>query len=158
MKSLQVDVTSIFFPFCYIEVCKSVEERVRKTLLRKNTKPLLPGSPCHCFCHGVAPHSVAAAFDTVLLPSAPHAGAVRSNSNTPPLFVLHTKQKSTKSRTIPLNPHHLIKTSAVKTLWEKHLLVRKRVLTHACRQDARTCFNKRNLHHAGAVRSNSNRL
>jgi len=39
----------------------------------------------------------------------------------------------------------LIKTSAVKTSREKHLLVGKRVPTHACRQDARTCFNKRNL-------------
>jgi len=37
----------------------------------------------------------------------------------------------------------LIKTSAVKTSWEKHLLVGKRVLTHACRQDARTCSTKK---------------
>jgi len=37
----------------------------------------------------------------------------------------------------------LIKTSAVKTSREKHLLVGKRVPTHACRQDARTCFNKK---------------
>jgi len=36
----------------------------------------------------------------------------------------------------------LIKTFAVKTSWEKHLLVGKRVPTHACRQDARTCSTK----------------
>jgi len=90
---------------CYEEVCKSVEERVQKTLLWKNAKPSLPGSPCHCCYHGVAPHGVAAtAVAVVSLPSARYTGAVRSNSNTPPLLVLCTKQKSTKSRTIPLNP------------------------------------------------------
>jgi len=35
-----------------------------------------------------------------------------------------------------------LKTSAVKTSWEKYLLVGKRVPTHACRQDARTCSTK----------------
>jgi len=106
----------------------------------------LPGSPCHCRCYGVAPHSVsAAAFAAVSLPSARHTGAARSNSNTPPLLVLRTKQKSTKSRTVHQILVDLIKTSAVKTSWEKHLLVGKRVPTYACRQDARTCFNKRNL-------------
>jgi len=51
---------------CYEEVCKSIEERVQKTLLWKNAKPSLPGSPCHCRYHGVAPHG----------------GAARSNFNT----------------------------------------------------------------------------
>ena len=97
-----------------------------------------------CRCYGVAPQSVAA----VSLLLARHAGAARSNSNTLPLLVLHTKQKSTKSRTIPNQKQShkilvdLIKTSAVKTSWEKHLLVGKRVPTHACQQDARTCSTK----------------
>ena len=89
----------------YEEVRKSIEERVQKTLLWKNAKPSLPGSPCHCRCHGVAHHGVAsAAVAAVSLPSAHHTGAARSNSNTPPLLMLRTKQKSTESRTIPLNP------------------------------------------------------
>jgi len=103
----------------------------------------------HCRYCGVAPLSVAAAaVAAVSRPLAHHAGAVRSNSNTPPLLVLHTKQKSTKSRTIPNQKQShkilvdLIKTSAVKTPWEKHLLVGKRVPTHACRQDVRTCSTK----------------
>jgi len=55
---------------------------MQRTLLWKNAKPLLPGSPCHCHCYGIAPHSVAAAaIAAVLLPSARHAGVARSNSN-----------------------------------------------------------------------------
>ena len=104
MKSPEVDVSSILFK-CYEEVCKSIEEGVQKTLLWKNAKPSLPGFPCHCHYHGVAPHGVAAAAVAAeSLPSARHTGAARSNSNTPPLLVLRTKQKSTKSRRIPLNP------------------------------------------------------
>jgi len=71
---------------CYVAVCKSVEERVQKTLLWKNAKPSLPGSPCHCRCHGVAPHSVAAtAVAAVSLLSARHTGVTRSDSNMRPL-------------------------------------------------------------------------
>jgi len=71
---------------------------MRKTLLWENAKPSLPGSPCHCRCYAIAPHSVAVvAVAAVTLPSARHAGAARSNSNTPPLLALRTKQKSTKS-------------------------------------------------------------
>jgi len=82
MKSPEVNVTSILFK-CYEEVCKSIEERVQKTLLWKNAKPSLPGSPCNCPYHGVAPHGIAAAAVTaVQLPSARHTGTARSNSNT----------------------------------------------------------------------------
>jgi len=68
---------------CYMEVSKSREGRMRKTLLCKSAKPSLPGSPCHCRCYGVAPHGVAAAaIAAVLLPSVRHTGAARSNFNT----------------------------------------------------------------------------
>ena len=49
----------------------------------------------------IAPHSVAnvaVAVAMVSLPSARHARAATSISNTPPLLVLRTKQKSTKSK------------------------------------------------------------
>jgi len=47
--------------------------------------PSLPGSPCHCRCYAIAPHSVAVvAVVAVTLPSALHAGAARSNSNNIP--------------------------------------------------------------------------
>jgi len=56
---------------------------VQKTLLWKNAKPSLPGSPCHGRYYGVAPHGVAAAaVAAVSLPSARHTGAARSNFNT----------------------------------------------------------------------------
>jgi len=55
---------------------------VQKTLLWKNAKPSLPGSPCHCRYHDVAPQGVAAVtVAAVSLPSARHTGAARSNSN-----------------------------------------------------------------------------
>jgi len=84
---------------------------------------LLPLPWCcrqHC-CYGVAAVTVTG----VSLPSACPTRAVRRNSNKPPPLVLHTKQKSTKSKTIPLNPCRPLKTSTVKTLWEKHLIVGK---------------------------------
>jgi len=40
---------------------------MRKTLLWKNAKPPLPGSPCHCRCYGVAAHSVAVAIIAMAL-------------------------------------------------------------------------------------------
>jgi len=88
---------------CYVEVCKSVEERVQKMLLWKNAKPSLPGSPCHCRCHGIAAHGVAAAaVAAVSLPSARHIGAARSNSNTPPLLVLRTKTEIHQIKNNPI--------------------------------------------------------
>ena len=75
-----------------MEECQAVVTRIPSPL------PL----QWRCCCYGIAPQSIAAAaVATVSLPLARHAGAARSNSNTPPLLVLHTKQKSTKSRTIP---------------------------------------------------------
>lgn len=62
----------------------------------------------------------------------------REAFSTHPLFSCSIPNKFHQIKTIPLNLVDLIKTSAVKTLWEKHLLVGKRVPTHACRQDART--------------------
>ena len=70
-----------------MEECQAVITRVPLPL------PLLWHCCCRC-CYGVAVTAVAA----MLLPSAHHAGAARSNSNTPPLLTLHTKQKSTKSK------------------------------------------------------------
>ena len=116
-----------------MEECQAVVTRTPLPL------PLL----WRCRCYGVAPQSVAAVSHLL----ACHPGVARSNSNTPPLLVLHTKQKSTKSRTIPKQKQShkilvdLIKTSAVKTSSEKHLLVGKRVPTHACQQDS-TCSTK----------------
>jgi len=81
-----------------MEECQAVVKRVPLPM------PLL-WRYCHRRCYGIAPDSVAAAAVAVVsLLSVRHAGAVTSNSNTPPLLVLYTKQISTKSKTIPLSP------------------------------------------------------
>jgi len=85
-------------------------------------------------CHGVAPVGV-----TPVDAPTPER---REAFPTHPLFPCSVPNKFHQIKTIPLNLVDLFKTSAVKTLWEKQLLVGKRVPTHACRQDARTCSTK----------------
>jgi len=75
IRSLKFDGTAQIGTFgtllyCYEEVCKSVEESMRKTLLWKSAKPSLPGPPCHCRCYGVAPRVAAVAVAMALLLSA----------------------------------------------------------------------------------------
>jgi len=59
---------SVLF-YCYDEVCKSIEESMRKTMLWKSgVKPSLPGSPCHCHCYVIAPRVAAVDIAMALLP------------------------------------------------------------------------------------------
>ena len=68
---------------------------------------------------------------------APYRSGEKYFQHTPSSRPPH-QRNFTKCKQSHLNLVDLIKTSAVKTLWEKHMLVGKRVPTHACRQDART--------------------
>jgi len=135
----QIDAFLVFF-YCYVQVCIECRRKNAKDAAMEECQAVVTRIPLplpllwRCRCYGVASQSVAA----VSLLLARHSRAARSNSNTPPLLVLRTKQKSTKSRTIPNQKQShkilvdLIKTAAVKTSWEKHLLVGKRVPTHVC--------------------------
>jgi len=84
-----------------MEECQAVITRVPPAIaVAMVLLPALLPSPllwrcCRLRCYGVAAVAVA----VVSLPLARHAGVARSNSNTPPLLVHRTKQKSTKSET-----------------------------------------------------------
>jgi len=51
----------------YVEVCISIEERIEKIQLWKNTKLLLPGFSCHYHCYGIAAVAVAMALLPIAL-------------------------------------------------------------------------------------------
>ena len=116
---------------------RSKDERTRKKQLRK--KPscyTMPVSTMHpCSRHGIPTVAVATAF--LPLPLQWHCFHRRATPEcreafpTQPLFSSSVPKKFHQMQMTPLNLVDLIKTSAVKTLWENHLLVGKRVSTHA---------------------------
>ena len=73
--------------------------------------------------------------------SAPQHRTPREAFPTHPLFSCSVDRPNANTPIILVD---LIKTSAMKTLWEKHWLVGKRVPTHACRHGARS-FKNRNF-------------